>query len=260
MTKADVLKVAFIQFNIEWENDSANLIRLSSIINNSAATFDLLVLPEMFHCGFTMKPQNSAQTMDGPVIQWMKATAALKQCAICGGVVVVEDGQFYNRLIFVDPNGEIQFYNKRHLFRMSGEHEIYKAGSSQVVIDFKGWRIMPLICYDLRFPVWSRNVTNCDLMIYIANWPTPRRDAWNILLKARAIENQCYVMGVNHVGTDPFVAYSGDSAIIDAKGIALDEAFDNVDVLHVVDLECKTLDVFRSRFPVLLDRDEFKII
>lgn len=260
MEKSDVLKVAFVQFNIEWENDASNLVRLSSILNSSSAEVDLIILPEMFHCGFTMKPQKSGQTMSGEVIQWMIATAKSKNSAICGGVVINENPKYYNRFIFVNPNGEITFYDKRHLFRMSGEHEIYEAGNSQVLIDYKGWRIMPLICYDLRFPVWSRNKNNNDLMIYVANWPHPRAEAWKILLRARAIENQCYVVGVNRVGRDPFVLYQGDSAAIDAKGNYLVQANDAMDELFVVDLDRKSLDGFKSKFPVLFDRDDFDII
>jgi predicted amidohydrolase len=260
MESKDILNVAVIQFDIEWENTSANLQRLSSIIINANQQFDLLVLPEMFHCGFTMTPKQCCESMDGIVVNWMKDVARQHFCAVCGSVVIEENNRFFNRLLFVLPDGTLHFYDKRHLFRMGGEHEIYSSGSESIIINYKGWRIKPLICYDLRFPVWSRNCNDYDMLIYVANWPTPRREAWNVLLKARAVENQCFVIGVNRIGSDRYVSYSGDSVALDAKGQVVYNADNAINELNVFSLDINSLHSFREKFPVYLDSDKFKII
>ena len=196
------MQVAIIQTQLFWENVSKNLTHFEQKIEEITLGIDLIVLPEMFTSGFTMHPERVAQKMDGFAIDWMKKQAAKKQAAICGSLVIEENNRFYNRFIFVLPDGTLYFYNKRHLFTLANEQLHYTAGNEKVIITYKGWQICLQICYDLRFPAFVRNHENYDLIIYVANWPNTRINAWDMLLKARAIENMCHVIGVNRVGVD----------------------------------------------------------
>ncbi|MCF8322598.1 MAG: nitrilase family protein, partial [Flavobacterium sp.] len=188
------MKVALIQSSLVWENPIANRNYFEEKINAIAEKVDLIVLPEMFSTSFTMNPNSVAVTMKGETVQWLQSLAKNINAAITGSVIITENNNFFNRLLFVFPSGKIQFYDKRHLFSLAGEDIIYTAGKEKLIVDYLGWRICPLICYDLRFPVFSRNVEEYDLLIYVANWPKPRINAWDILLKARAVENMCYTV------------------------------------------------------------------
>jgi predicted amidohydrolase len=213
------LSVTLVQADLAWEEPAANRRRLGELLNALPQGSDLIVLPEMFATGFTMDPASNAETMDGPSVAWLADTARRHGVTLCGSLVISENGHFYNRLVWMSPAGECQHYDKRHLFRMAGEHLQYKAGAGRVLMRLKGWRVCPLICYDLRFPVWSRGADAFDLQIFVANWPAARRSAWRTLLPARAVENQCYCVGVNRVGTDGNgIAYCGDSLVADYFG------------------------------------------
>ena len=192
------LSITLIQTDIIWENISKNLEIYSDKIKNIKT--DVIVLPEMFTTGFTMKPQNSAEDMFGETITWMKSNSSRLDCAICGSIIIKEDNKYFNRFIWVNPDGTLFHYDKKHLFSFAGENEHYSSGDSKLIIEYKGYKICPLICYDLRFPVWSRNVENYDLLLYVANWPSIRKKAWKSLLIARAIENQCYAIAANQGG------------------------------------------------------------
>jgi predicted amidohydrolase len=213
----------------------------------------------MFATGYSMQPDAVAQTMDGPAVEWMRSTAARTGAVIMGSLAIQADGDYYNRLIVAEPDDTLNYYDKRHLFSFAGEHEVYKPGTHQLLVTVKGWKIMPLVCYDLRFPVWSRNAEGYDLLVYVANWPTPRQEAWTVLLKARAIENQSYVVGVNRVGSDPNGnEYPGKSVVYDMAGRALHESDGEEDTGMAV-LCHETLLEYRSRFAFLPDRDTFLI-
>ena len=215
-TKLDIVG---IQADLTWENPIKNLAFFEEKINSLPINTDIVVLPEMFTTGFSMEPQKNAEKMNGKTIQWMQNISKQKNCAIAGSVIIQEEDKYYNRFLFVHPSGKINQYNKRHLFTLAGEDKIYTSGSEKVIIDFKGWKICPLICYDLRFPVWARNIENYDLLIFMANWPVKRIKAWELLLKARSIENMCYTIGVNRTGIDANkYSYSGNSLIIDYLG------------------------------------------
>ena len=182
------LKVALIQSDLVWENPKQNRINFTGKMNSIDKDVDLIILPEMFSTGFTMHPEKVFETMQGETIAWIKETAQEKQVAVTGSLIIKENNHYYNRLLFVYPDGTVKTYDKRHTFTLVGEDKVYTAGSKKLLVDYKGWKICPLICYDLRFPVWARNVENYDLLIYVANWPKPRITAWDALLKARAIE------------------------------------------------------------------------
>nr|WP_319399475.1 amidohydrolase [uncultured Carboxylicivirga sp.] len=251
------LKVTLIQHDIAWENTDTNLLKLDKLFNEVEKDVDLVVLPEMFHSGFTMHPETVAEEMDGPVLKWMKAKAMEKQICLIGSVVFGEDSKYYNRLFIYYPDGNYLYYDKRHLFSMGGEGQHYQQGNKRLIFEYKGWKICPLVCYDLRFPVWSSNQNEYDLLIYVANWPTPRRKVWQILLQARAIENQSYVIGVNRVGKDVSAYYSGDSVVLDAKGNTLVECVPEEEEIKTIVINKDDLEVFRKKFPVLNDRDDF---
>jgi len=254
------VKVSLIQSNLVWENELKNLSNLESLINTKISNTDIIILPEMFTSGFTMEPNNVFSTMKSDVITWMKKIVYQKDCALAGSLVIKEDNHYYNRLIFVSNLGEVSFYDKRHLFRMAHEHQKYTPGNRHLLTEYHGWNIMWQICYDLRFPVWSRNVQNYDLLIYVANWPEKRIEAWDILLKARAIENQSYVIGVNRVGFDGNnIPYNGHSVVISPKGEVLAQLPDDKEgvINYRLNLEKRT--EFSRKFPVSLDRDNFSI-
>ena len=251
------MKVALIQSSLFWENPIANRNHFGEKINAIFEEVDLIVLPEMFATGFTMNPEIVSETMEGETIQWMQSLAKAKNSAITGSLVIKENNNFYNRLVFVFPSGEIQFYDKRHLFTLAGEDEIYTAGRNKLIIEYKGWKICPLICYDLRFPVFSRNTENYDLLIYVANWPKVRINAWDALLKARAIENMCYTIGVNRIGEDDNgFQYNGHSQVIDFLGDYLLEPVEAKGVF-IVELNKAELLLARKKINFLNDQDAF---
>jgi omega-amidase len=253
------MKIALLQTELSWENPNENKALLQEKINAISHDVDLIVLPEMFTSGFTMNPKNVAQTMQGEAISWLKETAKDKNCAITGSLVIEENGNYYNRLVFVFPSGEIQTYDKRHLFTLAGEDKVYTSGKEKIIVEYKGFKICPLICYDLRFPVFARNVEEYDLLIYVANWPKPRVNAWDILLKARAVENMSYVIGVNRVGTDKNnLEYVGHSQAIDYLGNYIQEP-QEIEGILVVELDKKELLETRKKLNFLNDKDEFQI-
>ncbi|WP_299398443.1 amidohydrolase [uncultured Gelidibacter sp.] len=254
------LNIALIQSKLAWENPQQNRADFSKKIESLDATVDLVVLPEMFTSGFTMNPSHVAETMEGETISWLKTVATKKQIAITGSVVISENGNYYNRMVFVHPNGSIEQYDKRHTFTLAGEDKVYTAGDKKLIVDYKGWKICPLICYDLRFPVWSRNVENYDLLIYVANWPASRMVAWDTLLKARAIENMSYCVGVNRVGTDDNNhEYSGHSAAYDVLGNRLDNIPFDEEAIEIVSLKKDDITTYRDKLSFLSDQDQFSI-
>ena len=254
------MKIALIQTSLIWENPNENRALIQEKINAISQYIDLIVLPEMFTSGFTMNPKHVAETMQGESISWLKEIAKAKNCAITGSLVIEENGNYFNRLVFVFPNGEIQYYDKRHLFTLAGEDKIYTAGNDKLIIDYKGFKICPLICYDLRFPVYSRNVEEYDVLIYVANWPKLRVNAWDILLKARAVENMSYVIGVNRVGFDDNShEYVGHSQAVDFIGNFLLEPKENEDIF-IVTLDKNQLIETRAKLNFLNDQDKFEII
>lgn len=254
------MKTALIQTPLFWENPNKNRAYLIEKINSISQYVDLIVLPEMFTSGFTMNPRNAAESMQGESILWLQKTAQEKNCAITGSLVIEENGNYYNRLVFVFPSGEIQYYNKRHLFTLAGEDKVYTSGIDKLIVDYKGFKICPLICYDLRFPVFSRNVEDYDVLIYVANWPKPRVNAWDILLKARAVENISYVIGVNRVGLDENnLEYVGHSQAIDFLGNFIQEPLETEEI-SIVELNKEQLLETRKKLAFLNDKDQFTLL
>jgi len=253
------LKVALIQFDIIWQNPEANRQLLKSKIAKISTGTDLVILPEMFTTGFTMDTVKNAEPMKGITLSWMQKMAAEIKAVITGSIIIKEDNNFYNRLFWVEPNGNYSFYDKRHLFRMADEHEHFSQGNKQSIFELHGWKIKPQICYDLRFPTWSRNINlEYDLIFYVANWPKARVNAWDALLKARAIENLSYSIGVNRIGMDgTSKSYNGHSACYDFKGEQL--ANKEEDTVMYLTLEKNALEKYRKSFPANLDADAFNI-
>ena len=255
------LKIVGIQSHLAWENPTENRAYFSSVISQLADTVDLIVLPEMFTTGFTMQPNEVAETMGGKTMVWMKEMAAQKNAAITGSIVIKEAGNYYNRLIFMHPSGKIETYDKRHSFTLAGEHKAYTSGNQHLIVNYKGWKICPFICYDLRFPVWARNTANYDVLIFMANWPVKRIKAWDILLKARAIENMSYTIGVNRVGVDANAyEYSGHSAIIDYLGNEKSAIASNEAGIVEAVLVKSEQEATRGQLGFLNDKDTFTII
>ncbi|MBT8097152.1 MAG: amidohydrolase [Woeseia sp.] len=255
------LSIAMIQADLHWHDAKANRTVLARSIERLEDGVDLVVLPEMFATGFTMDAPDQAETMDGATVDWLRETAQRHDAAVCGSLVIADGENYYNRFILMHANGDYQTYDKRHLFRLAGECDHYSAGDTLETLRVKDWRIRPLVCYDLRFPVWSRRSRehDYDLLLYVANWPSPRHQAWETLLRARAIENQCYVVGVNRVGTDGNdVPYAGGSAIIDFFGNELVKLDDQAGDATIA-LEPEPLQRFRERFPFDIDADTFAI-
>ncbi|MBW4359121.1 amidohydrolase [Flavobacterium taihuense] len=251
------MKLALIQSSLSWENPEKNRKKLGEKINAISESVDLIVLPEMFTSGFTMQPDTVAEKMQGETIIWLKQLAEAKNCAITGSLVIAENDNFYNRLVFVFPSGEIKFYDKRHLFTLAGEDEVYTAGAKKLIVEYKGWKICPLICYDLRFPVFARNVEEYDLLIYVANWPEIRIKAWDVLLKARAIENMSYTIGVNRIGEDDNnFQYNGHSQVVNFLGDYIMEPIETKGVF-IVELNKAELLLARKKFNFLKDQDAF---
>jgi omega-amidase len=248
------MRVTLIQSNLHWENIAANLEMFDKKLAEISDT-DIIVLPEMFTTGFTMNAAALAETMEGTAVQWIKKQAAAKQAAITGSLIIEEDGKYYNRLIWMLPDGSYQYYDKRHLFTMAKEEETFTAGQEKIIIEYLGWKICPFICYDLRFPVWNRNTLDYDMAIYVANWPDKRSYHWRSLLLARAIENQCFVIAVNRVGRDgKDFYYSGHSSVIDPAGEVVYQSADIEDIF-TARLSLEHLRDIRKKLPFLKDRD-----
>lgn len=261
------LRVSLVQGATRWHDPDGNREHYSELIDALHGTTDLVVLPETFTSGFSNDAIDRAETMDGPTVAWLRDRARDLDAAITGSVQVRTDAGVNNRLLFVTPDGAVQHYDKRHLFRFAGEHERYAAGSDRQVIDWRGWRICPLVCYDLRFPVFSRNRFDVerpqdldyDLLVYVANWPSARSYAWRTLLRARAMENLCFVAGVNRVGTDGNgLDYDGESALIDFLGHPVNESADR-EVVSTSTIFLDDLKAHRARFPAMLDSDSFDL-
>lgn len=254
------LTVSLLQTELAWEDPTANFGYLDMMLHRlQPGQTDLLVLPEMFTTGFSMNAAHLAEPIKGRAYQWMAEKAAHLQAVVTGSFIAEEAGKYYNRLLWVRPDGTFESYDKRHLFTLAGEEKIYHPGQSHLLTELKGWTIMPLICYDLRFPVWSRNTMGYDLLIYVANWPSKRRNAWKSLLVARAIENQAYTIGVNRVGEDGNgFPHAGDTCILDYAGASLLQVAD-VESVFTVSLDPGKQDEFRSKLRFLDDRDTFEL-
>ena len=253
------LRVSLVQTDLVWEDPAANCAALEEKLSDLAGKTDVIVLPEMFATGFSMTP-HGAEIGRGPVLQWMQIQANRLGALVVGSLKVKQQNDFFNRLYAVHPDGTFTSYDKRHLFRMGGEHEFYQSGDQQVIVSYKGWNIALFVCYDLRFPVWSRNVGLAyDAAIYVANWPAPRANAWRTLLQARAIENLSYVVGVNRVGTDANnLSYAGDSLLVDFKGgLQLDLQAEGQ--ILTSEFSADDLAEFRAKFPANLDADAFSL-
>ncbi len=286
------LKITIIQSNLFWENKEMNLNMFSQKINAITESTDLIVLPEMFTTGFNMNPEKFAEPLNGTTVNWMKEKAKEKNCVITGSFICEENKRYFNRLVWMNADGTYNTYDKRHLFRMANEDSHYSIGQKKIIVELKGWKICPLICYDLRFPVWSRNKLTIgnwqlankknesqlhdeninpqsaarnqhydyDLLIYVANWPEVRSYPWKSLLIARAIENQCYVVGLNRVGNDGNeIYYSGDSSVINAKGEIISKIEAHSESTETITLNYCELEEFRKMFPATLDADNFEI-
>ncbi|RAJ10450.1 putative amidohydrolase [Chitinophaga skermanii] len=260
------LTVTLIQANLHWEDKAANLAMFDAKIDAIQGRTEIVILPEMFSTGFSMQPEKLAETMEGETVNWMKKKSREKNIILAGSVIIEEDGHFYNRFIWMQPNGVYGKYDKRHLFGFAGEHNHYEPGDQRLIAQVKGWKICVAVCYDLRFPVWARNQVAADgtaaydLYINVANWPERRNTAWRTLLQARAIENQCYVVGVNRVGNDGNNIYhSGDSSIIDALGEIIYHKAHDEDVFTYT-LTKAPLEEIRSKIPFLKDADRFTIL
>jgi predicted amidohydrolase len=266
MSTAETLKITIVQKDLAWEDKKANLENFEKMIRGNTEKMEIVLLPEMFNTGFSMKPTEYAETMDGEAVQWMKRVAAEKKIILGGSIMVKENGSYYNRLVWMLPNGEYGIYDKRHLFAYAGEDAHYSSGSKRLIASVKGWRINLLVCYDLRFPVWSRQVINADendnsaeydVLVYVANWPEKRIHAWKTLLQARAIENQCYVVGVNRVGDDGNGHhYPGSSMIIDPMGQPVHTADDKEEIFTYT-LSFEEIRKVREKLPFLKDADHF---
>lgn len=252
------LTLGLVQYDIAWENPQENIKRIEHLLEKKS-TFDLLVLPEMWSTGFTMQPEKVAENENGPALQWMREQAQKRKTYICGSISIAEHQKYYNRWYCVFPDGHTQHYDKKHLFSYGKENEHYTPGNKTMVFELKGWRIMPIICYDLRFPAWCRNKENYDLMLVAANWPSPRIHHWDAMIKARAIENQTYVAAVNRIGQDPSgLQYNGHSQVIDMNGQEL--AYSGVEEgIEIVTLNKESLSNYRMQYPFLRDMDHYSL-
>ena len=248
------MRITILQRDIEWAEPEVNRRRADEAIDRNPDS-DLYILPEMFSTGFCTHPEGVAESADSQTLQWMKSKAAQTNAAIAGSVTVKENEKYYNRFYFVKPDGSVVAYDKKHLFTYGGEHLHFTAGEERVVVEFRGVRFLLEVCYDLRFPVWSRNRGDYDMIIYVASWPVPRIEAWSALLVARAIENQCYVAGVNRVGVDPTCEYCGGSVIIDPYGKSIASCARGEECEATADVDMESLQAFREKFPVLNDAD-----
>ncbi len=254
------LIVSLVQNDIFWENKEKNFENISNLISKIEKT-DLIILPEMFSTGFSMNVEMLAEGEDEKTFQFLREMAKQKDAMMAGSMIFRENNSIFNRFVAMKPDGEYYFYDKRHLFRMGNEDSFYSAGKRKTIFQWREWNICPLICYDLRFPVWSRNVESqfYDLLIYVANFPQARREVWTTLLKARAIENFAYLVGVNRIGKDVTSEYSGDSAAIHPKGFVLTNITPNVEMVETVELRKNEILELREKFPAYLDADKFEI-
>ena len=255
------LHITIIQANIVWEDKTANLQHYEELMGRIDGPRHVVTLPEMFSTGFSMAPERLAEPMDGPTVRWMAAMAVKHRCILTGSLIIEADGVYHNRMLWVQPDGQIGHYDKRHLFGYAGEAEHYKAGDSRLIVQVNGWRLNLMVCYDLRFPVWARNANNdYDVLLYVANWPEPRDVAWRTLLQARAIENQCYTIGVNRVGQDAKGHnYLGNSSAFGPLGEQLWQQQDT-EAVHTVTLDMDTLQKVRTSLPFLKDADKFLLV
>ncbi len=252
------MKIALLQQDITWGNPADN-IKKAELVMNANPGADLYVLPEMFSTGFCTNPAGVAESTDCNTLKWMQTYAIDHHCAVAGSIAIKESRRFYNRFYFVNPDGTMCSYDKKHLFTYGGEHQTFVAGKERVIVEYKGIRILLQICYDLRFPVWARNRNDYDMILYVASWPTPRIEAWLTLLRARAIENQCYVAGVNRVGTDPLCEYCGGTLLIDPYGRTVASCKKGEPDVATANIDIEELIKFRHKFPVLNDADNFTL-
>jgi omega-amidase len=253
------IKITTIQADLKWEDIDGNLQMLDEYLQQLNGESDLVVLPEMFTTGFSMKAAAFCEPMNGKTMQWLAERAKQYDVAITGSIIIQENDKFYNRLIWMQPDGTFEKYDKHQLFKMSGEHHYYTAGNQKLIVEYKGFRFCPLICYDLRFPVWARNVEDYDILIYVANWPVARSLHWRRLLQARAIENQCYTVGVNRCATDGLgYYYSGDTSVFAPYGEEVYHVADQAQ-MHTVTINKAEIEEIRKKIPYLQDRDVFLI-
>jgi len=255
------LRISLVQTNIIWENKLENLQKLESKLKIVSGKADIAVFPEMFSTGFSMQSHLLAETTDGETISMLRQWSKKYNLALVGSFICIENNEFYNRAFFISPDGVEHFYDKRHLFRMGNEPKHFSAGNKRCIFSWQGWNICLLVCYDLRFPVWCRNVINeYDLLIFVANWPSTRIRAWETLLCARAIENQSYVCGVNRVGSDAMgIHYSGDSSVYNMKGEKLVNLDKDEEITCSINLDLESLRSFRAKFPAWRDADFFSL-
>ncbi|MBQ7222396.1 MAG: amidohydrolase [Bacteroidales bacterium] len=254
------MKVALIQQNTIWSNPKENCRHLDDVLHLLRTAVDLIVLPEMFSTGFVTNPKTSAEKSPYYSLRWMKRVAKKNNCAVAGGVSVSDGGSFYNRFFFVKPDGTYVQYDKRHLFSYGGETDEYTPGDQRVIVEWRGVRFLLSVCYDLRFPVWLRNKNDYDVILCIASWPAVRRFAWDTLCSARAIENQCYMCAVNRIGIDPVCEYNGGTRIVNPYGVNLALIDDDVEGIVTADLDLSALNVYREKFPLMADADNFCIL
>ena len=255
------LLVTIIQADLAWEDAVENRRLFSEKIKNISENTELIILPEMFSTGFSMNAEQLSEKTNGITLNWMISEAKKCNSAITGSIIVLENGNFYNRLYFVKPDGSFEHYDKKHTFTLAGEHKTYTAGNNRLLVEYKGWKICPLICYDLRFPIWARNTNDYDVLIYVANWPDKRVNAWDTLLKARAIENMSYCIGVNRTGFDGNDhKYTGHSAIYDVLGNQISTADFESEFTQTIVLEKSHISKNREHLQFLNDRDNFNLV
>lgn len=261
MNEATTLRFTLIQTDLVWQDSAKNRTQLQNLMQPLAQQTDVIILPEMFTTGFTMQPEIYAEAFDGDTLAWLKHQAAQLQAAIAGSVAMQVEGRYVNRFLWVTPQGEVEFYDKRHLFRMGNEAKHYAAGQARKVVHYRGWRILLQVCYDLRFPVFTRNRNDYDLAIFVANWPIARREAWRTLLQARALENLSYVIGVNRIGEDGNqLVYSGDSLAVDFKGELLADEPAYQPFVKTIRVDLTSLQAFKQQFPAWMDADDFQLL
>ncbi|HRH70642.1 MAG TPA: amidohydrolase [Flavobacteriales bacterium] len=254
------LRVTLVQSMLHWEDAAANRVMFAEELTALKGMSDLIVLPEMFTTGFSMRSTELAEDMNGPTVKWMREQAKSLDAAIYGSVIITDGGRYYNRGLFVRPDGQVTIYDKRHLFRFANETDHYSAGEERVVVEWRGWRVLLQVCFDLRFPVFARNRGDYDAILFVANWPEARRYPWSQLLIARAIENQCYVAGVNRVGMDgKSIHYTGDSVVIDPRGAVIGSVMPSQVGIATVALDWSALADFREKFPVAKEADDFEL-
>ncbi len=251
------LTIMMLQMDLQWQNPTGNYRLAEQLVAEAEEPADLIILPEMFNTGFTMEAAPNAETMDGPTVEWLQRFASDNDTAVCGSLIVNDAGKHFNRMVWVLKDGTVGHYDKRHLFRMGGEDKGFSPGKERVIFNIGEWRIFPQICYDLRFPAWSRGLNEFDLMIYVANWPATRQSSWDILLPARAVENQCYVAGVNRIGVDGNdIVYTGGSMALDFLGRTV-KASGIAETAVTAKLKGSTAKRYREKFPAWKDGDKF---